>query len=25
MEERGQAEPPREDPRPRINPDHIGP
>jgi hypothetical protein len=24
-EERGSAEPPREDPRPLINPDHIGP
>jgi hypothetical protein len=24
-EERGAAEPPRDDPRPTINPDHIGP
>jgi hypothetical protein len=24
-EERGSVEPPREDPRPLINPDHIGP
>ena len=24
-EERGQAEPPRDDPRPLIHPDHIGP
>jgi hypothetical protein len=24
-EERGSAEPPRDDPRPLINPDHIGP
>ena len=24
-EERGTAEPPREDPRPLINPDHVGP
>ena len=24
-EERGSAEPPREDPRPLINPDHVGP
>ena len=23
-EERGNAEPPRDDPRPRINPDHAG-
>ena len=24
-EERGSTEPPREDPRPLVNPDHIGP
>ena len=24
-EERGSAEPPRNDPRPLINPDHVGP
>ena len=24
-EERGNAEPPRDDPRPLINPDHVGP
>jgi hypothetical protein len=24
-EERGNVEPPRDDPRPLINPDHIGP
>ena len=24
-EERGSAEPPREDPRPLIKPDHVGP
>jgi len=24
-EERGEAEPPRDDPRPPVNPDHIGP
>lgn len=24
-EERGEAEPPRDDPRPLINPNHIGP
>ena len=24
-EERGSAEPPRDDPRPPVNPDHVGP
>jgi hypothetical protein len=24
-EQRGNAEPPRDDPRPPVNPDHIGP
>jgi hypothetical protein len=24
-EERGNAEPPRDDPRPLVNPDHVGP